>query len=68
MSICGCKPAPDSCGCSDKLPAPGLQLAIATVPIQPWETPYDPETALKQGTVFPGLDKPFYVTGGGVNG
>ena len=41
-----------------------LPLAIATVPMQPWETPYDAATALKQGTVFPCLDKPFYVTGG----
>lgn len=41
-----------------------LPLAIATVPMQPWETPYDAATALKQGTIFPCLDKPFYVTGG----
>lgn len=41
-----------------------LPLAIATVPMQPWETPYDAAIALKQGTIFPCLDKPFYVTGG----
>ena len=41
-----------------------LPLALATVPMQPWETPYDAATALKQGTIFPCLDKPFYVTGG----
>ena len=41
-----------------------LPLAIATVPMQPWETPYDAATALKQGTIFPCLDKPFYVSGG----
>ena len=41
-----------------------LPLAIATVPMQPWETPYHAATALKQGTIFPCLDKPFYVTGG----
>ncbi|WP_320938051.1 spore coat associated protein CotJA [Enterocloster lavalensis] len=41
-----------------------LPLAIATVPMQPWETPYNAATALKQGTIFPCLDKPFYVTGG----
>ena len=41
-----------------------LPLAIATVPMQPWETPYDAATALKQGTIFPCLDKPCYVTGG----
>lgn len=53
-------------------PAPenGLTLAIATVPIQPWEKIYDPATALKQGTIFPSLDMPFYVTDrmGGVKG
>ena len=30
-----------------------LPLAIATVPMQPWETPYNAATALKQGTIFP---------------
>lgn len=68
MTSCNCKTVPASCGCDEKLPAPaletGLMLAMATVPMQPWEQPYSPETALKHGTVFPGLDKPFYVTGG----
>ena len=70
MNLCDCsKPAPASCGCGDKLPAPGpgLQLGIATVPRQPWETPYEPAKALKQGTIFPGLDLPFFITGGGTN-
>lgn len=49
-------------------PGPGLVLAIATIPMQPWETPYDGAKALKQGTIFPKLDMPFYVTGGGPNG
>lgn len=35
-------------------------LAIASVPCQKWGTPYDPETALIKGTVFPELNKPFY--------
>lgn len=66
MNLCDCKPAPASCGCGDKLPAPGpgLQLAIASVPMQPWETPYEAGKALKQGTVFPCLDKPFFLVGG----
>ena len=66
MNLCDCKPAPASCGCGDKLPAPGpgLSLAIATVPMQPWETPYEPSKALKQGTVFPCLDLPFFLVGG----
>lgn len=60
MSSCNCHPAPSA--------ESGLVLAITAVPMQPWETPYDPEKGLKQGTVFPSLDLPFYVTGGGVNG
>jgi len=39
-------------------------LAIASIPLQPWEEPYDGCKALKQGTIFPSLDLPFYVTGG----
>lgn len=59
-----------SCGCgksdSDKsTPAAVLNLAIATVPMQPWEQPYEPAAALQHGTIFPCLDLPFYVTGGG---
>ena len=36
-------------------------LAIATVPIQSWETLYDWDQALATGTIFPGLNKPFFV-------
>lgn len=60
MNSCNCHPDPSA--------QAGLTLAIATVPIQPWETPYDPQKALKQGTIFPSLDLPFYVTGGVGNG
>lgn len=70
MTTCEC--APVSCGCGEKLPAPsaeaGLVVAMATIPMQLWETPYDPATGLRQGTIFPCLDKPFYVTGGGIYG
>lgn len=38
-------------------------LAMAYVPMQPWEQPYDPASALKAGTLFPRLDLPF--NGGG---
>lgn len=61
----------NSCG-SDKTngcpatPTESVQLAIATVPMQPWEQPYDPAAALKNGTIFPSLNLPFYVTGGDV--
>lgn len=34
-------------------------LAMAYVPFQQWEKPYDVETGLSRGTVFPSLDKPF---------
>lgn len=69
MNLCECdKTAPSSCGCKAPAPGPGLCLAIATVPMQPWETPYEPEKALKQGTIFPCLDKPFFAAGGGQNG
>lgn len=39
-------------------------LAMAYVPMQPWEQTYDPAGALKAGTLFPRLDLPF--AGGGV--
>ena len=35
-------------------------LAMAYVPMQPWEKPYDLETGLRRGTIFPKLDLPFY--------
>lgn len=68
MSSCLCESAPASCGCKDELPAPspetGLVIAMATVPMQIWETPYQPQVSLRQGTIFPSLDKPFFKTGG----
>ena len=36
-----------------------ISLAMAYVPFQPWEEPYEPETGLYRGTIFPGLDLPF---------
>ncbi len=35
-------------------------LAMASVPTQTWCEPYDLETALKQGTIFPCLNLEFY--------
>lgn len=58
MDFCRCNPQAEE----------KLHVAIATVPMQPWETPYDPAKGLKQGTIFPCLDLPFYVTGGECNG
>lgn len=59
----------NSCGCGKSdggktTPVAALNLAIASVPIQPWEQPYEPAAALQHGTIFPCLDLPFYVTGG----
>ncbi len=56
-------PAGEPCGC-----APGVSLAIVTVPLQPWETPYEPAEALQRGTIFPSLDKPFFAAGGDLLG
>lgn len=36
-----------------------LSLAMAFVPRQAWETPYQFDVGLKRGTIFPSLDKPF---------
>ncbi len=40
----------------------GQVLAMSYVPVQQWETPYDENTALSRGTIFPSLDKPFLGT------
>ena len=37
-------------------------LAIASVPFQQWGEIYDEQEAFKSGTVFPELDKPFFIT------
>lgn len=42
----------------EHLPLNSLPLAMAYVPYQPWETP-SLEAALKSGTVFPSLIRPF---------
>jgi hypothetical protein len=38
-------------------------IGMASVPCQTWSEPYDMATALKQGTIFPELDKTFYMGG-----
>jgi len=51
------------CGCNSneaQIPCPGL--AIASVPIQQMEELYPPETALREGTAFPSLNLPFFIT------
>ena len=34
-------------------------VAMAYVPMQPWEETYEPAKALQAGTIFPSLDLPF---------
>ena len=36
-----------------------LSLAMAFVPEQSFDTPYEPTLAFSRGTIFPALDKPF---------
>ena len=44
----------DGCNDLDSLP-----LAMAYVPFQKWETPYEGSLGLQRGTIFPSLDLPF---------
>ncbi|MCH5264260.1 MAG: spore coat protein CotJB [Lachnospiraceae bacterium] len=46
-------PSDNSCGCSET-------LAMASVPMQEWCEPYDFETALTEGTIFPCLNLEFH--------
>lgn len=36
------------------------EIAIASVPIQEWEEPWEKEKALFMGSIFPALHKPFF--------
>lgn len=38
------------------------QLAIASVPMQEWNEVYDDDHAFETGTIFPELNRPFFVT------
>ncbi len=38
-------------------------VAMAYVPWQQWKDVYEPEVALKNGTLFPELNKPFLAGG-----
>lgn len=37
------------------------EIAIASIPVQPWETPLEPQQALCSGTIFRELHKPFFI-------
>jgi len=54
--------------CTCKKEAAAFPLAMAAVPMQPWEKLYAPEQAISRGTAFPSLDLPFYVTEEGKEG
>ena len=41
-----------------------MVVAMAYVPEQEWETPYDALGGLDRGTLFPSLDKPWLGGGG----
>lgn len=43
-----------------KIPLDELPLTIAYVPMQQYEEVYSDDQALKSGTLYPDLDKPFY--------
>lgn len=47
-----------TCCCSHEQP-----IAMATIPCQTWKETYDLCKALKEGTIFPELNKPFYCGG-----
>ena len=53
----------DSCDCRCEQPQgkfpQNTPIGMAYVPFQEWEEPYDENTALMKGTIFPSLDKPF---------
>jgi len=54
------------CGCAGDSHSDKLTIAIATVPSQSFGATYEPGKALQVGTIFPELDKPFFM-GGDVN-
>ena len=43
----------------ESIPSGLLSPAMAFVPMQGFDTPYDPVLAFSRGTIFPALDKPF---------
>lgn len=45
-------------------PLSGMEVAMAYVPWQFFQTIYEPDKALQAGTIFPELNKPFLGKGG----
>ena len=50
----------------DCMPQQRMALAMAYVPWQKWQQPYDFEKGLMVGTIFPDLDLPFLGYQGGM--
>ena len=51
--------AAEPCGCPE-----GFSVGMGYVPWQTWQSIYEPEQALKTGTIFQELDYPWMVGGG----
>lgn len=58
----------DFCNCEKGKVQEAPVLGMASVPMQQWETPCTPDVAIKQGTIFPSLNLPFYVTDDWIGG
>ncbi|MBQ9780587.1 MAG: spore coat associated protein CotJA [Clostridia bacterium] len=68
VSDCGCNHAcPWASNCSDGWGLANHPLAMVYSPCQGFHSLYDPDTALKRGTLFTELDLPLEVVGGGNN-
>ena len=52
-------PSGDQALPADSIDTRLLSLAMAFVPAQSFDTPYEPALAFSRGTIFPALDKPF---------
>lgn len=52
-------PSGDQALLADSIDPRLLALAMAFVPAQSFDTPYEPALAFSRGTIFPALDKPF---------
>ncbi|MBR1384475.1 MAG: spore coat associated protein CotJA [Ruminococcus sp.] len=53
------KPEAGACPMPKTILPEELPYAMAYVPFQQWQKPYDSDAALQRGTIFPALDKPF---------
>ena len=67
MNGCSCNRlwngAEENDGCRTRYDFDTWKIAMAYVPMQPWEVPFDPSESLRSGTIFPSLFLPFM--GGG---